>query len=97
MLRSRQRKVLFILTATESARTPAISTSKFSVRSRWIKLLTSGRNSARQIAPSELSPVAFRKTRFRVMLKEKAEHRAVTFPEIFQLGGTQVVSLSTFI
>lgn len=77
MLRSRHRRVLFIFIDTESARTPAISMSKLPVRSRWMRLLASGRNSARAIAPSDERSVEFRKTRLRFELMVMAARRVV--------------------
>lgn len=61
MLRSKQRNDLFIRKLTARAMTPAMSISKFSVRSRWSKERASGRNSAMAIAPAEESEVLLRK------------------------------------
>lgn len=77
ILRSKQRRVSFILTETESASTPAMSMSKLPVKSRWMRLVASGRNSARAMAPSEERSVELRKTRLRFELMVMVERREV--------------------
>ena len=69
--------MLFILTETDRARTPAISMSKLPVRSRWMSEVASGRNSASAIAPSEERSVLLRKTRFRFELIVMAARKVV--------------------
>jgi hypothetical protein len=54
--------------------TPARSRS-FRVRSRWRRDADSGRNSARAMAPGDVSCVEERKSRLRAVLRVKAVRR----------------------
>lgn len=85
ILRSRHLNDWFILTDTASAMTPAISMSKFSVRSKWIRFFASGRNSARAMAPSDERSVSLRNRRLRFELSVKAVRSVVICPKRRQL------------
>ena len=79
MERSRHRIRLFDLRPTDKARIPAVSTSGLAVRSRWSRDFVSGKNSAREMAPSVVRPVSDRKRRFNEVLTVNVVRKAETY------------------
>lgn len=70
------------LSPTDNARIPAVSIDGLAVRSRCSNDFVSGRNSARDMAPSVVRPVSARKRRLSEVLSVNAVRRAATYTSV---------------